>query len=198
MAKKKQKKKGQTNDDRREYARVFETFFESICRYGLIIADDNLQKADSTDLKSHHDATPIAIEEADKQFRLLSVDEKEEAQILLEENAQILLEVKAKTLEAKARYERKEKEAKARYERKEKELNRQIEKKSLFVAEKEAQILELDALYERNKKELSDVDSTDLKSHQEAAQIAKEDAAKQLQLLFAEEKNAQILEAKAK
>jgi len=54
MAKKKQKKHKElsTNEDRRECARVFETFFERICRYGLIIADGNLQKPYSTDLKA--------------------------------------------------------------------------------------------------------------------------------------------------
>mmetsp|Transcript_17967 Transcript_17967/g.26719 ORF Transcript_17967/g.26719 Transcript_17967/m.26719 type:complete len:117 (-) Transcript_17967:291-641(-) len=56
LAKKKEKKhKGFTNEDRREYERVFETFFESICCYGLIIiSSGNLQKVDSTDLKRRH------------------------------------------------------------------------------------------------------------------------------------------------
>jgi len=68
MAKQKQKKhKGLTDEDRREYERVFETFFESICCYGLIIEDGDLQKTDSTDLKSRQEATQIAKEDSKKQ-----------------------------------------------------------------------------------------------------------------------------------
>ena len=47
--KKYKKRKGLTNKKQREYVRVFETFFESISLDGLIIADGNLLKIDSTD-----------------------------------------------------------------------------------------------------------------------------------------------------
>jgi len=68
IAKKIQKKhKGLTDEDRFEYERVFDTFFESICPHGLIIADGNLQKADSTDLlKSRQEAAQIVKEANEK------------------------------------------------------------------------------------------------------------------------------------
>mmetsp|Transcript_17968 Transcript_17968/g.26720 ORF Transcript_17968/g.26720 Transcript_17968/m.26720 type:complete len:108 (-) Transcript_17968:183-506(-) len=81
MAKQKQKKhKGLTDEDRREYERVFETFFESICCYGLIIEDGDLQKTDSTDLKSRQEATQIAKEDSKKQLHFFAEEKK--AQIL--------------------------------------------------------------------------------------------------------------------
>jgi len=75
MMKKKQKKhKGLTNEDRCEYVRVFETFLESICPHGLIIADGNLQKADSNDLKSRQEPAQILKEAKVKQLVLLGED----------------------------------------------------------------------------------------------------------------------------
>ena len=43
------KYEGVTNEYQYDYKMVFETFFESISPDGLIIADGNLQKVDSTD-----------------------------------------------------------------------------------------------------------------------------------------------------
>jgi len=68
--KKRRESNGKGNEGRREYERVFETFFESICCYGLVITDGNLQKADSTDLMSRQDAAQIAKEEAETQLQL--------------------------------------------------------------------------------------------------------------------------------
>ena len=46
VSKKKLKKSHElTTEDRHEYERVFDTFFKSICPHGLIIVDDNVQKA---------------------------------------------------------------------------------------------------------------------------------------------------------
>jgi hypothetical protein len=42
----------------------------------LIIANDNLQKADSSDLKGHYDAVQIAKKEAEISLQLLFVKEK--------------------------------------------------------------------------------------------------------------------------
>ena len=58
------KHNGLTSEDRREYETVFDTFFESSCHYGLIIADGifNLQTADSTDIESDQEAAQIAKE----------------------------------------------------------------------------------------------------------------------------------------
>ena len=62
VAKKKLKKRHRlTTEDRREYERVFDTFFESICPRGLIIVDSNVQKADSSYvLKSRYELMQIA------------------------------------------------------------------------------------------------------------------------------------------